>query len=57
MMTMVATLVAESDDTVHLDHPATPVGLALWIVLTANIHLPGGEDIRRASGRRHVQDL
>jgi hypothetical protein len=57
MMTMVAIPVAESDDTVLLGHPAMLVELALLIVLTANIHLPREQDIRKASGRRHVQDL
>jgi hypothetical protein len=56
-MTMVAILVAERDGTVLLDRSAMPVELALWIVLTASIHLPGEQDIRKASGRKRVQDL
>jgi len=57
MMTVVATLVAGSDVTVLQDHPATPAGLAQWIALTVSIHLPGEQGIRKASGRRHDQDL
>jgi len=57
MMTVVATLVAGSDVTVLQDHPATPAGLAQWIALTVSIRLPGEQGIRRASGRRHDQDL
>jgi len=56
MMTMVATLVAGSDGIVLPSHPATLAGLALWIVLTASIRLPGGQGIRKASGRRRDQD-
>jgi hypothetical protein len=57
MMIVVATLVAGSDVTVLQGHPATPVGLAQWIALTVSIRLLGEQGIRRASGRRHDQDL
>jgi len=57
MMTVVATLVAGSDVTVPQDHPATQAGLAQWIALIVSIRPPGEQGIRRASGRRHDQDL